>query len=242
MRRFNSSPGRVQNARSGSTLLLVALLLTVAALSAGCVMQPISAAEMPPMLEAAGEPVIAVAPATATPGSTVYVAGAGWTPDDAVFVNLSTDIAGLDLETGALESTELQADTLDLTVAATIVDDDGRFQVSFLYPFEEPWSDRAEITIRAYSVDSDAIAEAPLGVLPGTPVTATPSTPRDAACAASACASWVAMAPMWATTAARPLAWAMTISRVLRRSSAVISKPSPVPPQTKKPVQPRSMR
>ncbi|MEZ4717462.1 MAG: PA14 domain-containing protein [Caldilineaceae bacterium] len=177
MRRFNSSPGRAQTARSGSTLLLVALLLTVAALSAGCVMQPISAAEMPPMLEAAGEPVIAVAPATATPGSTVYVAGAGWTPDDAVFVNLSTDIAGLDLETGALESTELQADTLDLTVAATIVDDDGRFQVSFLYPFEEPWSDRAEITIRAYSVDSDAIAEAPLGVLPGTPVTATPSTP-----------------------------------------------------------------
>ena len=110
-------------------------------------------------------PVIAVAPVVGRPGTTVFVSGAGWEPNDAVFINLAVDEDPEDDENELLE----------VTVAASTVAADTRFAASFLYPFDPPWSELDEVIIIAYSPDNLDEAQAPFALIPDSALTVTPT-------------------------------------------------------------------
>ncbi|MCB0131453.1 MAG: SH3 domain-containing protein, partial [Caldilineaceae bacterium] len=156
--------------RARVVLLLALLLVTVAA--TGCVMQPVVAEDAPPVLDPSMVPVIAVAPIVGRPGTTVFVSGAGWLPEDAVFLNLSTPIG--------------EDEVQEVTVSATVVAADGRFSASFLYPYEEPWGSLEQVSIIAYSVDSDGMAEAIFSLDPNAPLPAPSGTVPPTATVATA--------------------------------------------------------
>ncbi len=150
--------------RQTDRLLVGMLLLLILLLAAGCTV-PVAAIDARPTLIIDNDPlpVIAVAPVVGGPGTTVFVSGAGWEPDDAVFINLTVDEDPDDDENELLE----------VTVAASIVAADTRFAASFLYPYDPPWSELEEVTIVAYSPDTGDVAEAPFTLIPDSALTAT---------------------------------------------------------------------
>ena len=152
---------RVRQTRS---LFLYPLLLLMLLLISGC-MVPVSAIDARPTLiiDTDPLPVIAVAPIVGRPGTTVFVSGAGWEPNDAVFINLAVDEDPEDDENELLE----------VTVAASTVAADTRFAASFLYPYDPPWSELDEVIIVAYSPDSGDEAETPFTLVPDSALTAT---------------------------------------------------------------------
>lgn len=143
------------------TALWLALLLAVLTLS-GCVLVPVRANEPTPTPEGtpAAAPVIAVAPVTGKPGATVTVSGAGWNAKEVIYVNLEAQV-------------EDSAEELSVAVATT--DDEGRFNVTFLYPFDEPWSALSSVFVTAYSLQTGERTSAQFTVEAGAAPPATPT-------------------------------------------------------------------
>ena len=141
-------------------------LLTVLLTTAGCTVQPLTAQELPDLPPLGTEPVIAVAPTIGAFGEPVTVAGAGWRPEEIVYVNLE----------GAQGTLQVQN-----TVAVTTTDAAGRFVTEFTMPLEIFWQEMADLRIVAHSEATGQIAAAPFAVGTATPAplpvapTATPS-------------------------------------------------------------------
>ncbi len=148
-------------------------------LLSGCVLQPLEAQEP---IDLAGEtvPTLAIAPISGPPGTTIFASGAGWEPSETVYVNL--------------EATP-DEEAIQATVAIATADDDGRFNVSFMYPLDPAWAEPGEVTVAARSVGTGKEATAifvleepvvtptpsPTATQPGAPTaTATPTWSRSA--------------------------------------------------------------
>ncbi|MBK8796655.1 MAG: hypothetical protein IPM07_09945 [Anaerolineales bacterium] len=97
--------------------LLLGLMLLTVALS-GCTMQPILAGPLrqAPLPTDQG-PIIAIAPIAAASGETVSVSGAGWQPEEVIFINLE----------GLRDEEAVQA-----TLATGAADAEGRFYLAFV--------------------------------------------------------------------------------------------------------------
>ncbi len=105
--------------RGASTLSLLLVLFVSAMLLSGCVLQPLEAQEP---IDLAGETVLTLAIADLrTAGDDHFASGAGWEPSETVYVNL--------------EATP-DEEAIQATVAIATVDDDGRFNASFIYPLD----------------------------------------------------------------------------------------------------------
>lgn len=144
--------------------LLIGLILLATMLS-GCVMRPIVAGPLQQAsLPSDQGPIIAIAPVAATSGETVSVSGAGWEPNEVVFINL--------------EGTQ-EGETIQATLATGAADADGRFYLVFLTPLDFFWQDVIDFRIVAYSLNSGQSAEVPFLLLPGevTPVPQVTVTP-----------------------------------------------------------------
>ena len=127
-------PSRATRRAAWLPLLLAASLWVLS----GCVVTPIAAQTG----ETEGAAVtIAVAPVSGSPGTTVFVSGAGWLPNEVVYVNLE-----------ATPDTE----TVETTVAIATADGDGRFAASFSYPLDPTWAEPGPVDIVAYSLESGA--------------------------------------------------------------------------------------
>ena len=122
--------------RARTVFYLPLLLIVAAALLSGCVIQGVEA--QPPLdVGAAAVPSLAIAPVEGPPGTTVFVSGAGFDPDDTVYVNLVV----------IPEDEPLQA-----TVAIATSDADGRFTASFDYPYDPVYAEPGEVAVVARSV------------------------------------------------------------------------------------------
>jgi len=152
-------------ARPHLWMLLSLTLLT--ALLSGCVMQPVVAGplQQAPLPTDQG-PIIAIAPIAAASGDTVSVSGAGWEPDEVIFINLE----------GIQDGVTVQA-----TLATGAADADGRFYLAFVTPLDFFWQDVIDLQIVAYSLQSGATATAPFALLAAsatvTPTATLPLTP-----------------------------------------------------------------
>ncbi len=137
--------------------LLLTLLLIVAATLSGCTIQPILAGplQQAPLPTDQG-PIIAVAPIAAASGDTVSVSGAGWQPEEVIFINLE----------GVQDGETVQA-----TLATGTTDADGRFYVAFVTPLDFFWQDVLDTQIVAYSLNSGETAAVPFALLSGDAVT-----------------------------------------------------------------------
>ncbi len=150
------------------------LLLLLAALTiSGCVLVPVRTNEPTPTPEGtpAVAPVIAVAPVTGKAGDTLTVSGAGWSASEVVYVNLEAQVDGA---------------TQELSVAVATTDDEGRFNVTFLYPFDEPWSTLSSVFVTAYSLQTGERTSAQFTVEesaapPATPTSTTAPTAQPTA-------------------------------------------------------------
>jgi len=117
-------------------------------------------------------PIIAIAPIAAASGETVSVSGAGWAPEEVIFINLE----------GVQEGESIQA-----TLATGTTDADGRFYLAFVTPLDFFWQSVTDMQIVAYSLNGGKSAAVPFELLPGaavvtlTPTRAvTPTTPTAA--------------------------------------------------------------
>ncbi len=148
-------------------------------LLSGCVLQPLEAQEP---IDLAGEtvPTLAIAPISGPPGTTIFASGAGWEPSETVYVNL--------------EATP-DEEAIQATVAIATVDDDGRFNASFIYPLDPAWAEPGEVTVAARSVGTGKEATA-IFALEEPVATATPSPTATRAGAATATPT-----PTWTATA-----------------------------------------
>ncbi len=129
-------------------MMLIVLGLVSLALS-GCLMQPIVAGPLRQApLPADQGPIIAIAPIAAASGATVTVSGAGWEPDEVVFINLE-----------GMQNEEL----IQATVATGTTGADGRFYLGFVVPIDLFWQDVVDLQVVAYSLNSGLSASAPFG-------------------------------------------------------------------------------
>lgn len=146
-------PGAATVVRSRPRLWLWFGLILAAAMLTGCTMQPIVAGPLrQATLPADQGPIIAVAPIAAPSGTTVSVSGAGWAPDEVIFLNLE----------GVQEGVTVQA-----TLATGTADADGRFYLAFVTPLDFFWQDAVDLQIVAYSLKSGQSAATPFGLLSG---------------------------------------------------------------------------
>jgi hypothetical protein len=134
-------------------------LLAMAAILSGCTLQPILAGplQQAPLPTDQG-PIIAIAPIAAASGATVSVSGAGWAPEEVIFINLEGVQAG---------------ETVQATLATGTTDADGRFYVAFVTPLDFSWQDVTNTQIVAYSLNSGGTAAIPFALVSGDAV-ATP--------------------------------------------------------------------
>jgi uncharacterized protein YraI len=149
-------PGRVvRRVTSASWLPVVALLLSIVALS-GCTAVVAEEGRSLPLVSS-GEPVIAIAPVSAASGTTVSVSGAGWQPEEIVYINLEGMQGG---------------EKMEATVTVTTAGDDGRFNAAFVVPLDIFWEDATDMAVIAYALDTGKRATAPFTFLAGeeTPV------------------------------------------------------------------------
>ena len=160
--------GRPRSARWLPVLLLLISMWMIS----GCVVTPIDAQEggVP---AASSNATIAIAPVSGIPGDTVFVSGAGWATNEAVYVNLEQTPDGEQIQT---------------TVAIATSDGEGRFTVTFTYPVDPIWREPGLVDVVAYSLENGARATAPFEVLeaPAPTPTATPVTPTPTATSAGA--------------------------------------------------------
>ena len=134
------------------------VLFAVMFLASGCVVQPIVAGEGgAPLVVSNGAPVIAIAPVAAPSGTSISVAGAGWTPGEVIYINLE-----------GRQGTE----KLISTVAVLTADADGRFSTVFVAPLDLFWRDATGTVVVAHSQATGASAAAPFVF---TSATGTPS-------------------------------------------------------------------
>ncbi|OUC06678.1 hypothetical protein RY27_19520 [Litorilinea aerophila] len=165
--------------RAGWLLLAVAVLLL-----AGCTVRPIVAEEPAPQPPSERVPAIAVAPVSGPPGTTVFVSGAGWEPNEVVYVNLQD---------------EQEGEPVEATVAIVTSDGEGRFNASFLYPLDERWAAPGEVNLLAYSLQTGKRATATFTVTEGTAAPAT-GTPTATSPTATSTVSAPAQAPGYRAT------------------------------------------
>ena len=158
----------------------VLILLLVSLMATGCVVQPVDAQEAADYY-VVGVPTIAIAPIAGTPGTSIFVSGAGWLPSEVVYVNLELIPDG---------------EVIQATVAIVTTDDEGKFNAAFVYPLDPIWGDPGEVGVVASSVEAGREATAIFQVVEaearpteqaspvvGTPVvtaTATPAFPGAA--------------------------------------------------------------
>ena len=134
---------------TGPSLVLLGLLL-LTLLLAGCTVTPVVAGEAPVMPVPVGnEQVIAIAPSSAESGVTVAVAGAGWLPNEMVYVNLEGMMDGVPLES---------------TMVMTSTDGEGRFTTEFVTPIDLFWQGATDLRVAAYSLDKARSASTPRAV------------------------------------------------------------------------------
>ncbi len=149
-----SAAGAMGVARWAPFVVLFAVML----LASGCVVQPIVAGEGgAPLVVSNGAPVIAIAPVAAPSGTSISVAGAGWTPGEVIYINLE-----------GRQGTE----KLISTVAVLTADADGRFSTVFVAPLDLFWRDATGTVVVAHSQATGASAAAPFVF---TSATGTPS-------------------------------------------------------------------
>lgn len=126
----------------GRYLLIPFLLYTLS----GCI--PIAAEEATPAPTQAplSVPVVALAPPSARPGTTVFLSSAGWQANDVVTINIVSVQAGAPMTT---------------TIFTEAADDQGRFNASFLLPIDLDESDEPVVTVVVTSNTTGASAAAP---------------------------------------------------------------------------------
>lgn len=138
------------------------LLVLAMGLLSGCVIQPIGAQEPAATVESAA--TIAIAPIAGAPGTEIFISGAGWLPDEIVYVNL-----------------EVTPDTepVETTVAIATAGADGRFNETFAYPLDPAWAEPGTVNVVAYSLETGVRAVTAFEVTEpeagATPPTATPT-------------------------------------------------------------------
>ena len=152
----------VLRAGRGRPWLPLGALLILMLLLGGCTITPVNAGEPPVMPVPVGdEQVIAIAPSSAESGTTIAVAGAGWLPNEVVYVNLEGLQDGVPLES---------------TMVMTSTDGEGRFVTEFVAPLDLFWQGAADVRVAAYSLDKVRSASAPFAFTAAT-VTATAPPP-----------------------------------------------------------------
>jgi hypothetical protein len=154
----------------GLVLLLPLLLLVIS----GCI--PVTAEEATPVPtpEPQTVPVVALAPPSARPGTTVFLSSAGWQPNDVLTLSV-VSIQG--------------SEPLTTTIFTDAADEQGRFTASFLLPLDLDQSDDPVVRVALISNTTGVRAEAPFllaiatGLPQPTPTTAAtpPATPTTAA-------------------------------------------------------------
>ena len=144
-------------------LASLAGLLLVAMTLSGCVIRPIAAGplEQAPLPSDQG-PIIAIAPIAAASGETVSVSGAGWEPNEVVFVNLE----------GVQDGESVQA-----TLVSGTTDAEGRFFWVFVTPLDFFWRDVIDLQVVARSLQGDRSAAAPFELLVREQTATPPPTP-----------------------------------------------------------------
>lgn len=193
--------------------LVLPLLLFVIS---GCI--PVTAEEATPVPTQAPQtvPVVALAPPSARPGTTVFLSSAGWQPGDVLTVNVVSIQAGTSIST---------------TIFTDAADEQGRFTASFLLPLDLEQSDDPVVTVVVTSNTSGVRAEAPflLAIATGLPtpqpspttVATTPAPPTTAATQAP-----TATAPPAATATPRPANFAVVATGGLNfRSGPAVAFP-----------------
>ncbi len=144
-----SNPGR-----SYRLVWLAPLLLAMMWASSGCMVQPIIAGEgIVPLVPSSTEPLIVIAPIYGASGDSISVGGAGWQPDEIVYINLE-----------ALRDGEI----VETTVAVTTADGDGRFNISFVVPLDIFWEDTTQVAVVAYSLETGKSTSTPFAFVAGT--------------------------------------------------------------------------
>ena len=155
--RWPSAPLHLRRRARGLLLPILFLVLS------GCI--PITAEEATPVPTAPPQsvPVLALAPPSARPGTTVFLSSAGWQPNDVVTLNIVSLQAGEPMTT---------------TIFTDAADEEGRFNASFLLPADLDQSDDPQVTVIVTSNTSGASASAPFllavaTAMPTVPVTDT---------------------------------------------------------------------
>lgn len=143
--------------RSKATLLLFLPLLLL--VMSGCI--PVTAEEATPVPtpEPQTVPVVALAPPSARPGTTVFLSSAGWQPNDV-----------LTLSVVSIQDSE----SLTTTIFTDAADEQGRFTASFLLPLDLDQSDDPVIRVVLTSNITPVQAEAPFLLA----IVAAPPTPQ----------------------------------------------------------------
>lgn len=161
-------------------LLLLPVLVFVIS---GCI--PVTAEEATPVPtpEPQTVPVIALAPPSARPGTTVFLSSAGWQPNDV-----------LTLSVVSIQDSE----PLTITIFTDAADEQGRFTASFLLPLDLDQSDDPVVRVALTSNTTSVRAEAPflLAIATGLP---TPQTTPTTAATPSATPTTAATQPPTAT-------------------------------------------
>ena len=138
-------------------LLFVAGLGLVGVLGLWYVQQQTAMAPVPTP-GPAGNPRISVEPPSGAPGTLLQVTGQHWQAGDVVFISLEAPFA---------------AANRDFAHAGAVIDDTGRFQVSFPFPTDDRWSKAGAMKIVAWAEQSGAKAVTIFQVLSAAPVTST---------------------------------------------------------------------
>lgn len=161
-------------ARWAMALLLPLLLFVLS----GCI--PITAEEATPAPTQAPQvvPVLALAPPSARPGTTVFLSSAGWQPNEVVTLNIVSLQAG---------------ETMTTTIFTDAADEQGRFNASFLLPADLDQSDEPMVTVVVTANTREVSASAPFLLAIATAMPTAQST-HTASATATATAATTAIA------------------------------------------------
>ncbi len=159
------SPGAV--ARWKVLLALSSLSLAVGVMLVASVVVTALSSPAAPTFTPAPSPTLAnlpelfALPAAGGPGTTVAVSGANWSPSDTVYIYL-VDPTGVQPE---------------YPVASSIVEADGRFTASFVFPYASPWATMPSVLLTAVSTTTGQRVETTFAVLQ--PTLSPPSPPAS---------------------------------------------------------------
>ena len=172
---FYQRPTRL--ARWSCWLLLPLLLLVLS----GCISITAEEATPVPTPSPQAGPVVALAPASARPGTTIFLSSAGWQADDVVTIRLVSIQAGVPVTT---------------TIFTDAATEEGRLNASFRLPLDLDKNDEPVVTVVLTSNTTGAQATSPFVVAvatamptPLTTITATPSATSTSTAAATSVAT-----------------------------------------------------